>query len=122
MAERALAAEFVLRCFHARTAAHLLHLKTRSYAEHKALNDFYDAIVPAVDAFAEAYQGYEGLLTGYKPGFSVPIDAKRLLEELGDWIRDNRDDISCDDSALANLVDNVTSLIDGTLYKLRFLS
>lgn len=122
MADRALAAEFVLRCFHARTAAHLLHLKTRSFAEHKALNDFYDGIVPLVDEFAESYQGEEGLITGYKPGFAIPTDALKLLNDLDEWIEDNREGISCGDSALGNLVDNVSALIDQTIYKLRFLS
>ena len=41
--------EFILLCFHARTNAHVLHLETRSYAAHKALNEFYDEIVDLAD-------------------------------------------------------------------------
>ena len=37
--------ELIVRCFHARTNAHILHLQTRSYATHVALNEFYDEIV-----------------------------------------------------------------------------
>lgn len=122
MAERSVAAEFVLRCFHARTATHILHLKTRSYAEHKALNDFYDAIVPLTDAFAEAYQGGYGLISGYKAGFTIPTEAVSLLNTLGEWIDTNRSEIACGDPSLEALVDDVTALVDGTLYKLRFLS
>lgn len=122
MADRAIAAEFVLRCFHARTAAHLLHLKTRSFAEHKALNDFYDAVVPLVDTFAESYQGDEGLLTGYKPGFTIPTESLPMLKTLDDWIEEHRSEIACDDPALEALVDDVSALIDQTMYKLRFLS
>ena len=41
--------EFIILCFHARTNAHVLHLQTRSYAAHKALNEFYDEIVELAD-------------------------------------------------------------------------
>ena len=57
-----MARELILSCFHARTVAHLLHLTTRSYAAHKALNEFYDEIIDLVDSFAEAYQGEYGLI------------------------------------------------------------
>lgn len=40
--------ELILRCFHARTNAHVLHLTTRSFAAHKALNEFYDGVVDHV--------------------------------------------------------------------------
>ena len=40
------AGELVMRLFHARTTAHVLHLKSRSYAQHVALNEFYDGVVP----------------------------------------------------------------------------
>jgi hypothetical protein len=57
MSDHKLAAELVMRCFHSRTAAHVLHLKSKSYSEHMALHDFYDEIVDLTDAFAEMYQG-----------------------------------------------------------------
>ncbi len=41
------AAELVARCFAARTAAHFAHLKSKGYACHMALNEFYDSIVDA---------------------------------------------------------------------------
>ena len=37
--------ELILHCFHARTNAHVLHLTTKSYAVHVALNGFYDEII-----------------------------------------------------------------------------
>jgi hypothetical protein len=39
------AAELIARCFAARTAAHIAHLQTTSYAQHVALDEFYNAIV-----------------------------------------------------------------------------
>lgn len=115
-----LAAELVSRCFHARTIAHILHLRTNSYAVHKALADFYEAIVPLTDDFAESYQGSYGLLTDYPDelqGADAPIP---LLKDLSDWIAKNRSGIT-DKSHLQNQIDEICSLIMSTLYKVRFL-
>jgi DNA-binding ferritin-like protein len=60
-------AELVMRLFHARTAAHVMHLQTTSYAKHKALNEFYDAIVDFADSIAEGYQGEHGMIDFTSP-------------------------------------------------------
>ncbi len=116
------AGELIGRCFHARTVTHILHLKTRSYAAHKALNEFYDEIIPLTDSFAETYQGEYGLITTYPTKFSMEDDAISMLEGLGDWIQKQRHSI-CDeaDTHLQNIIDEIVALIRSTLYKLRFL-
>lgn len=116
------AGELVGRCFHARTVAHILHLKTRSYATHKALNEFYDEIVPLADSFAEVYQGEYGLITSYPSKFSMADEPVPMLEELADWVQKHRHSI-CDeaDTHLQNIIDEIVALIRSTLYKLRFL-
>lgn len=114
------AAEFVMRCFHARTTAHVLHLKTRSYAAHKALNDFYDGIVGLIDSFAEAWQGEYGLIEAYPAKYTPFEDGIALMDDLVKWIEANRDDI-CDDTYCQNIIDEVVALIRSTQYKLRFL-
>ena len=48
--------------FMSRTLSHMSHLQTKSYAEHKALNKFYDEIVDLADDLAEAAQGQYGIL------------------------------------------------------------
>lgn len=116
------ASELVYRCFHARTNAHVLHLSTRSYATHNALNDFYDGIVGLVDSFAEAYQGDYDLIpfTTLKYTFhSTPLE---MLEDLSDWVGKNRGKI-CDedDTYLQNIIDEIVALIRSTQYKLKFL-
>ena len=45
-----------------RTQAHVFHLTTNSYAQHKALGKYYDAISDLLDAYAEAYMGSYGRL------------------------------------------------------------
>ena len=116
------AGELVARCFHARTVAHILHLKTRSYAAHIALNEFYDEIVDLTDGFAEAYQGKYGLIEAYPTKYVMTDDAMKMLGDLGDWIEDNRYEC-CDeeDACLQNVIDEILALISRTMYKLRFL-
>jgi hypothetical protein len=48
------AADFLGMLFLARDVAHSVHLNTRSYAKHKALQKFYGGIVDLADGFAEA--------------------------------------------------------------------
>lgn len=114
------AGELIVRCFHARTAAHIFHLKTRSYAAHKALQDFYDAIVPLADTFAEAYQGCHELIEDYPTTYRSYDAPEPMLTQLYRWIDDHRAEIS-DESHIQNVIDEIQSLIDSTRYKLKFL-
>ena len=50
------AAQLVGLLFLGRNVAHSVHLNTRSYSKHTALNIFYDRIIGAADDFAEAYR------------------------------------------------------------------
>ena len=54
--------DFIGELFLARDVAHSVHLNTRSFAKHMALNTFYDEIVDLADGLAEAYQGRHGLI------------------------------------------------------------
>lgn len=114
--------ELVMRCFHARTNAHVLHLKTTSFAKHKALNEFYDALPDLVDTLAETYQGNYGLIESY-PGRYTPVeDPVALVTELAEWIEKNR--YECcdgDDTCLQNQVDEIMALCRSTTYKLKVL-
>ena len=47
--------EFVGMLFLARDVAHSVHLNTRSFSKHEALNIFYNRIIGAADDFAESY-------------------------------------------------------------------
>lgn len=114
------AAMLVSRCFNARTQAHVLHLGTKSYSEHMALGAFYSEIGELVDGFAEAFQGLTGELLRVP---AVPMKAEtavQMLESLQDWIDGNREEI-CDVSNIQNEIDSVMTLVQSTLYKLKFL-
>ena len=113
-------AEFVLSLFHAVTNTHLLHLGTRSFSVHSALGEYYNALNELVDTFAEAYQGKYGLIEGYTDQYSLPPAPLEYLIGISDYIKTTRADLP-QDSELQNLVDEIASLTDGTIYKLRFL-
>lgn len=115
-------AEFKLRCFHARNEAHSAHLMTTSYAQHMALNTFYDEIIDLVDGLFESYQGVYGLVED-KPNLTLPTGGMvPLLAQLRKWIIENRKNIGkAEDTELQNDIDSIVSLINSTLYKLRFL-
>lgn len=115
------AGEMIVRAFHARTAAHIAHLQTRSYAEHKALNEFYDGIVGIADEFAETYQGMFGLIGEY-PTVAMPTGkACDWIEEFRQWLKTSRAACCKGETALENIHDTLVALCASTCYKLRFL-
>jgi hypothetical protein len=118
------AAEFIGLLFLARDVTHSVHLNTRSYSKHVALNIFYDRIVGAADDFAEAYQGRHGLI-GPITLHSVKKtnNVIEFLEDSLKQIEDARYEV-CDktDSSLQQLIDNIVEVYLRTLYKLKFLA
>lgn len=115
------AGEMICRLFHARTAAHMAHLQTRSFAEHKALNEFYDEIVELADDFAETYQGFYGIIQEYPPCGLPTGKAVDWLGGLRTWLKKYRKDCCQGETTLENIHDGIVGLISSTLYKLRFL-
>ena len=122
MLTKAAAGRFVMDCMAARTDAHLLHLQTRSYAQHIALQEFYDGLVDLVDRFAETYMGMEGVFASFPaPGGSGrPADPKALIDAFLAKVQAVRR--QCDDTpACANVLDDVLTLTYATRYKLMTL-
>lgn len=111
----------IMELFHSSTNAHVQHLKTRSYAAHKALGEYYSDVVDKADALAEAYQGRYGLIDFPTLPYKMEPDPVMMLKGLRRYIDDNRV-MMIQDSELQNLLDEVVALIDSTLYKLEFLS
>lgn len=131
------AAELVARCFAARTFAHYAHLSTTSYAQHKALQHFYEDILDATDAFIECWMGVYGKVEMKDfPQVRIPTGAPvQVITDLRTWIAENREE--CCEAAkddeesegeeagcteLANLLDNILAVADKAIYKLKFLA
>lgn len=116
------AGEFISKLFASRTQIHILHLNTKSFEVHKALNDFYDNIIPLADSIAESHQGKMGIITGYT---QEPIDEKAdpvtYLTTLVTWIESNRQQVNAS-SYIQNQIDSVVELCYETLYKLKNLN
>ena len=112
--------EFVLCLLHSQTNAHILHLQSRTYSEHKALQGFYEGIDSLIDTFVEAYQGKYGIIENYGSDYEAPTEALEYMVSLNDYIANARTQVA-KDSELQNIIDEMVSLIDSTIYKLRFL-
>jgi len=107
--------------FSTRNAAHQAHWATKSFAQHMALGEFYDAVLDDIDKLVEAYQGQYGLIDFEAIGYTKPSDIIGVLEADVRWISDNRDRISKNNAALGNLVDGLVNTYQTALYKLKNL-
>jgi len=118
------AADFVGLLFLARDVTHSVHLNTRSYAKHKALQKFYEGIVGLADTFAEAYQGRHGLMGG------ITLQTAKKTANVTEFLQDQLNEIETarskvvdkDDTALQNIIDEIVALYLSTLYRLKFLA
>mgnify|MGYP000037034613 CR=1 FL=1 len=115
------ASKFINVLFLSRTIAHQMHLATESYAEHKALETFYEEIVDLADGLTEQWQGeYEEKLK-LSPLGSKETEPLKYFQDTKKWLQDNRKEAFGTDSALQNEVDEIIKLFRSTLYKLVFL-
>ncbi len=96
------------------------HLATSSYSEHMALNDFYEDMLDKVDAIIENYQGLHGKVNKYKNKITTFVDTLSYLETLRDYTRKGRE-LFCDADELESLCDDIMTLINSTIYKVREL-
>lgn len=99
------------------------HLKTDKYSKHVALNDFYEDIVDVVDQLIEDYMSIYGKVENYENLLSEKeIGAIEYLETLRDFTRESADELlDEDDTELFSDVDNILSVIDTAIYKLKEL-
>lgn len=113
--------EFFLTLLHAATNTHILHLQTTSYAEHVALGEFYTELPELVDTVIESIQGKYGQIIQYPQEYFIPSNSGlEELEALKTYVEQGRQMLP-QDSEIQNDVDAIASLINSTLYKLRFL-
>jgi hypothetical protein len=117
-------ADFVGMLFLARDVTHSVHLNTRSYSKHKALQKFYENIIDLTDDFAEAFQGRYGLIG------PISLMSAKKTENVVAFLEDQLAELEamrydiCDktDTPLQNLIDSIIELYLSTLYKLKFLA
>lgn len=116
--------EMVCQLLHSQTQVHIFHLGTKSYAEHKALQGYYEGIDALTDGLIESYQGKYGLLTNYKSyknqSYKNKNQVLKYFTSLLNTIEEKRE--SVEDSYIQNQIDGVQELIYSTMYKLKFLN
>jgi len=113
--------EFFLKLLHAATNGHILHLQTKSYSEHKALQKYYEGLPDLVDSIIEEWQGAYQKIIEYPTTYEAPnSDALTEVMAIRDFLVKNRAIVG-DYTSIQNSIDNLMSLLDSTIYRLTFL-
>lgn len=106
--------KFIGMLFQSRDMMHLAHLKTTSFAEHKALGAYYDSILDLTDKFSEVYFGRNGRVDIIIPESKVTssVEHMKAMQSMLDSERENYT------SELQNIVDEMLALVNKTSYLL----
>jgi hypothetical protein len=114
--------QFISTLLASRTQAHIFHLQSTSYAQHKALGKYYEDIVEATDALVELIQGRYGIVRGYTSPATFKEDDGTVsyFEALLKYIDLNRASLP-QDGNIQNQLEVVIDLVNSTLYKLKYL-
>jgi len=114
--------KFISILLSSREQAHIFHLQTMSYAQHKALQGYYEDIVDLIDTYVEQYQGRYGIIKGYKPSNTILEDDSTVsyFAGLQNFVDNIRQELP-QNGELNNTVDEISGLISSTVYKLKFL-
>jgi hypothetical protein len=115
--------ETISKLLHSRTQSHVFHFQSSSYAEHEALNDYYDEIGDLVDELVESYQGENNVLKKYDNyTLNMYKNTQQVIsyfEKLAEDVEDLRS--VTDGNFLQGKLDDVLELINSTIYKLKNL-
>ncbi len=123
----AMTASVVQELMNASTSFHKLHLQVRgdgSYAQHKALNEVYDALPDLADTIAEGYQGACEVILAYESeGLAILNSVDDAIEYMRE-IKMQVDELQAvmPHSEIVNNLDLVKDAINSAKYKLLFLS
>jgi hypothetical protein len=109
--------EFIGKSFALRTAVHVAHLKTASYAQHMALGEFYDAIIGKLDRLAEIHLAENPADTF--PSFKTsPAEPVAMFEAYLKEVRVEQKGEAAH-KAKENIITEIEELTLQTLYKLK---
>lgn len=114
---------YLSHCLWVRNQTHLYHLQTTSYAEHKALNEFYGWLLDLVDSLVETYQGVHGRITlidavTSPANYTDHSAVVACVQEFVTQTRSMKTTISESDSDIQNIIDELMALGNQTLYML----
>lgn len=108
--------------FHMSLNIKLYHWQTMSFAQHKATDDLFLALLPLIDQFMEVYIGRYSR-PDFEKDANVRIsqyDSESFVELLNNYIEFLKTDIerylSKNDTDLMNIRDEMLGLLNKTLY------
>jgi len=103
-----------------RQQAHILHLSSKSFSEHKALGGFYEGLTDLLDKLIEVYQGQYGIVA-IEQQTNKEKTALELLTNSAEVFKSAHDLFSKEDTHIHNILDEVVALTFQTLYKVKNL-
>lgn len=112
-------AEFCASLFQWRNVLHIVHLKSKSLAEHLAVEDAYSGLLSIADEITEMIQGYKGLL-------EIEVSSARYQEPIA-FLKEKRNVLiakqkECSDMPdVQNKLQDLIGLFSRTIYKLENL-
>lgn len=115
--------QFVSTLWQSRTQAHIWHHQTQgvgSFSEHKALENYYESIVPLVDGFVESVQGRYGIILSYS---TYPLadwkegGSMEYFQMLCGFVDEGRKTLP-QDTYIQNQIDEIMELLYNTKYQL----
>jgi len=120
MEGKAKATEFFSQIYSSVVSMHYFHLTTSSYSAHIASNEYYTGLPPLLDQLMECFGGRYGKLETPPKIKVITADGLSIAVTLLQWVDANRLMLS-DDTEIQNIIDEITGLINTTIYKLREL-
>lgn len=114
--------QIVSMLLESRTQAHIWHLSTSSFAEHVALQSYYDDVVELIDTFVEQYQGRFGIIRQYDTLDKIEYNKRDILDYFTYIAEVSEVHAETLPGHLKNVLEEIIGLIYQTIYKLRELS
>lgn len=111
------------KLFESQVIVHIMHLqaKNKSYATHKALEEYYTGIDDLIDSLVEKSFVEYGIIKNYK----ITIDSSSFkdycdyLKEIYSLVSTQRNSVSI--GFIQQIIDDILDLISGVIYKLENL-
>ena len=129
--EKSIPVKFFSKIFESREMAHMFHLKTQgdgSFAQHLALQDYYEgdnSILGLIDDLVEVYQGQYNLVEGWDnidKQSKISEEPLQYFIEVAEFVKRTRySAISKEDAHIQAIIDEILNVIYKLIYKLRFL-
>lgn len=112
------ATKFIGVLMNSRNQAHVFHLTTTSYAQHKALQKYYEKIESLFDKYAEGYMGKYGRINPIKINGRYMTNSVKAREYFAKLLQRIKSLNLPKDTYLTNIQDEIIQLIRKTMYML----